>query len=143
MVEGRTSWKFKWVCEYVEGLRDSVRAAWRKVMLRQSRFWLKSTEDDDVSVPILRPPPVSLDEGDGQSEGEVRDVQGERGRESASQMVARMLSTPTPSRPSLAHEGPIHSTQRLPDECIWEPSEPRSDPPEEHPVTEDAAQLHS
>lgn len=105
---------------------------------RRGTFLQQSAFDDDVSVPMRRPPPVSLDEGDGQLEGEVRDVQqGERGRESASQMVARMLSTPTPSRPSLAHEGHSHSTQRLPDECIWEPSEPRSDPPEEHPVTED------
>ncbi|CAE7284959.1 RNF13 [Symbiodinium sp. CCMP2456] len=104
---------------------------------RRGTFLQQSAFDDDVSAPMRRPPAVSLDEGDGQLEGEVRDVQNERGRESASQMVARMLSTPTPSRPSLAHDGHSHSTQCLPDECIWEPSEPRSDPPEEHPVTED------
>lgn len=111
---------------------------------RRGTFLQRSTCEDDVSVPMYspeRPAPVSLDEGDGEWECEVRDV-GERGRESASQMVARMLSAPsTPSRPSLAHEGQGHSScfQRLPDEFSWEPSEPRSDPPEEHPVTEDVA----
>ena len=115
---------------------------------KDSGFLLKSAEEDDVSVPMYspeRPAPVSLDEGDGEWECQVRDV-GERGRESASQMVARMLSAPsTPSRPSLAHEGQGHSScfQRLPDEFSWEPSEPRSDPPEEHPVTEDAARLQN